>query len=182
MFWCTVGSRGIQTFLGLLLVALSVEIRPAKAQDAPLGTPCSSDSECSSTFCRNGVCCNEDCDGTGFCNFRPGRCVPLFCLCSPILCQFDTPIDQECCRRCCASGHLECDVQVCPGDCYGVRKVTIQELVLAIGIALDESELYRCFAADPDESNVVTVDELLAAVNSALYGCPDALQDHSCPN
>jgi hypothetical protein len=48
--------------------------------------------------------------------------------------------------------------------------VTIGELVLSVGMALDPRSA-QCGAVDRDGSGSVTVDELVAAVGSALAGC-----------
>ena len=62
--------------------------------------------------------------------------------------------------------------QVCPGDCNGSGTVSIDELILAVDIALDIEGNERCPAADRDGSGTVSVDELIAAVDVALDGCP----------
>src|SRR6185369_13297640 len=64
--------------------------------------------------------------------------------------------------------------QVCPGDCDGSGTVSIDELILAVDIALDIEGTERCPAADRDGSGTVSVDELIAAVDVALDGCPAA--------
>lgn len=58
----------------------------------------------------------------------------------------------------------------CIGDCNGDGRVTIGELVLSVGMALDRRSA-QCAAVDRDGSGSVTVDELVAAVGSALAGC-----------
>src|SRR5262249_10612738 len=59
----------------------------------------------------------------------------------------------------------------CIGDCNGDDAVSIDELVLAVGIALGETETSACLVADRDGSGTVQIDELIAAVNVALQGC-----------
>jgi hypothetical protein len=59
----------------------------------------------------------------------------------------------------------------CIGDCNGDDAVNIDELVLAVGIALGEHETSDCLVADRDGSGAVEIDELIAAVNVALQGC-----------
>ncbi|MFN8641103.1 MAG: hypothetical protein U0802_05365 [Candidatus Binatia bacterium] len=51
----------------LLLIAIVVgaHAAPARGGDAPLlpdGTACSGASQCASTFCADGICCNRACD------------------------------------------------------------------------------------------------------------------------
>jgi hypothetical protein len=64
---------------------------------------------------------------------------------------------------------------VCPGDCDGDGRVAINELVLAVGIALGRSPLESCPAADSVVDGTVRINELIAAVRSALDGCPAAV-------
>jgi len=59
----------------------------------------------------------------------------------------------------------------CPGDCDGNREVTIDELVLAVRIALEEATLGLCPSVDDDGDGRVTIDELVLALNMALSGC-----------
>jgi hypothetical protein len=54
------------------------------------------------------------------------------------------------------------------GDCDGDGTVSVNELVLAVGIALDSAPLSSCAAADRDGDGVVRIDELIAALNAAL--------------
>lgn len=61
----------------------------------------------------------------------------------------------------------------CAGDCNGDGRVTVEELVLAVAIALDRAEA-QCQAVDRDGNGVVTVAELVAAVGVALSGCSSA--------
>lgn len=60
--------------------------------------------------------------------------------------------------------------QSCVGDCNGDGVVAIDELVLAVDIALDGASLSECANLD-DGQGIVTVDRLIAAVNSALCDC-----------
>jgi hypothetical protein len=61
----------------------------------------------------------------------------------------------------------------CTGDCDESLKVTIDELVLGIGIARSGNVL-ACPNFDRDESDAVEVDELVAGVVNAQQGCPGA--------
>ena len=60
----------------------------------------------------------------------------------------------------------------CAGDCNGDGAVTVDELVTAVGIALGSLPLDRCPAANVQEDTMVSINELIGAVNSALQGCP----------
>jgi hypothetical protein len=61
----------------------------------------------------------------------------------------------------------------CIGDCNGDGAVDVGELVLAVGIALDQNETSDCLVDDRDASGSVEIDELIAAVKVALEGCGD---------
>lgn len=61
--------------------------------------------------------------------------------------------------------------QPCLGDCDGNASVGVNELITSVRISLDESPITDCFAADLNLDLYVTINELIGAVNSALYGC-----------
>jgi hypothetical protein len=63
----------------------------------------------------------------------------------------------------------------CGGDCNGDRRVTIDELVRMVNIALGTSGVSTCLAGDSTRNAAITVDELVGAVNHALDGCPRSL-------
>lgn len=55
-----------------------------------------------------------------------------------------------------------------PGDCNGDGTVTIDELVVAVRIALGQAAAATCPTADVDGNGTVAVNELIAAVGAAL--------------
>ncbi|MDX2171429.1 MAG: hypothetical protein SF182_30470 [Deltaproteobacteria bacterium] len=59
----------------------------------------------------------------------------------------------------------------CAGDCNGDGAVTVNELVSAVGYALDGRPPLTCEAVDTNRNGQVTVDELVRAVSAALDGC-----------
>lgn len=61
----------------------------------------------------------------------------------------------------------------CGGDCDAGGSVTVDEILLAVQVALGTSAPDACSAADADGDGSVTVDEILAAVGNALEGCPE---------
>ena len=61
---------------------------------------------------------------------------------------------------------------VCVGDCSGDGHVTVDEILTMVNIALSSGSVSPCPAGDPDHSQTITVDEILAAVTSTLNGCP----------
>ncbi|HVM98007.1 MAG TPA: trypsin-like serine protease [Candidatus Acidoferrales bacterium] len=62
----------------------------------------------------------------------------------------------------------------CVGDCHGDGEVTIDDLILGVSIALEDTPLTACPVFDADGSGSVSVDELITGVNNALAMCPSA--------
>lgn len=60
----------------------------------------------------------------------------------------------------------------CPGDCCGDRFVTIDDLLLAVSMALGLAPTSVCLACDTNNDGDVTVNEIVGAVKMALEGCP----------
>jgi hypothetical protein len=65
----------------------------------------------------------------------------------------------------------------CVGDCGGDAKVTIDELITLVNIALGTTALSACPAGDRTHDGRITVDELITAVNAALTGCGEGAAD-----
>jgi len=59
----------------------------------------------------------------------------------------------------------------CPADCNNDGQVSIEELIVAVQIALNDLPLSSCGEIDADRSGNVGVNELVAAVSRALDGC-----------
>ncbi len=59
----------------------------------------------------------------------------------------------------------------CAGDCDGNGAVSIAELIRAVNIALEITDVANCRAADVNGDGRVTIAELIRAVGSALDGC-----------
>jgi hypothetical protein len=59
----------------------------------------------------------------------------------------------------------------CAGDCDGDGAVAIDELVRGVRTALGNLPVDGCSSIDADRNQVVSVSELVAAVNNALLGC-----------
>jgi hypothetical protein len=59
----------------------------------------------------------------------------------------------------------------CTGDCSGDGTVTVDEILKGVGIALGNADLATCAAVNANNDDVVTIDEVLAAVTSVLTGC-----------
>jgi hypothetical protein len=60
----------------------------------------------------------------------------------------------------------------CAGDCDGDGTVRVNELVIAVGIALGQAPADDCAAVDANGDGEVTIAELIAATNGLLSGCP----------
>jgi hypothetical protein len=61
--------------------------------------------------------------------------------------------------------------QSCTGDCDGDGAVNINELIVAVNVALGRQPLERCVAADADSSGAISISELITSVRSAIGGC-----------
>jgi DNA-binding beta-propeller fold protein YncE len=59
------------------------------------------------------------------------------------------------------------------GDCNGDGAVTVDELVVGVNIALENTPLVQCPAFDANADGAVTVDELILGVTVALAGGPE---------
>jgi len=59
----------------------------------------------------------------------------------------------------------------CVGDCDADGTVVVAELLRAVNIALGLLPASECVAADRDQNQEITVDELVSAVDAALHGC-----------
>ncbi|HVM95854.1 MAG TPA: hypothetical protein VMT89_05665 [Candidatus Acidoferrales bacterium] len=67
----------------------------------------------------------------------------------------------------------------CTADCDGDGLVTVDEVVRAVAIALEQLPISVCVAADASHDGIVTVDELVGAVIEVLDGCPPPTLAHS---
>ena len=64
--------------------------------------------------------------------------------------------------------------QVCAGDCDGADGVDVSEILRCVAVGLDRATLAECDVCDADGDAQVSVNELVAAVDNALSGCPSA--------
>lgn len=62
----------------------------------------------------------------------------------------------------------------CAGDCDSGGSVTVNEIVMLVGIALERMPIDLCEMGNSDGNEQITINELLAAVNRALSGCGPA--------
>ena len=63
-------------------------------------------------------------------------------------------------------------VSDCVGDCSTDGSVTVDEVLLMVGVALGSSDASACPRGDTNVDGDITVDEILTAVQNALTGCP----------
>jgi len=63
----------------------------------------------------------------------------------------------------------------CLGDCDGSGIVSVDEILTMVNIATGDISIAVCPAADPLRSGMVSVAEVLGAVQNALSGCPAAV-------
>ena len=59
----------------------------------------------------------------------------------------------------------------CLGDCNGDERVTVDELVRMVNVALGTINVRACLAGDGDHNRAIVVNKIVGAVNNALSGC-----------
>ena len=59
----------------------------------------------------------------------------------------------------------------CVGTCHGGSAVVINDLLVMVNIALGNTAVSACSAGDINRDGAITINEVLGAVNNALYGC-----------
>ena len=62
-------------------------------------------------------------------------------------------------------------VGLCGGDCNSDHQVTVNEIIVSVGIAIAGYDIEQCRAADLDDSGEVTVDELVLIIDNAMDVC-----------
>jgi hypothetical protein len=72
---------------------------------------------------------------------------------------------------CGVAGRAAAVVPECIGDCDTSRRVTVDELVRGVSIALGSLPPSNCAIFDRNADDDVTIDEVIAGVNAALQGC-----------
>jgi cysteine-rich repeat protein len=114
----------------------------------PHGTPCTDGNVCNGT---------EACDGAGVCAISG----------TPLDCDDGIMNNEDFCDR--ERGCLH--RSRCPGDCDGGTDVTIDELLRLVSIALGNESVRSCEVGDWNKDAMITMDEIMTAVNVALKGC-----------
>jgi cysteine-rich repeat protein len=64
-----------------------------------------------------------------------------------------------------------CTIEPLAGDCNGDGAVSVDELILAVDMALASPPPTECLAADADGDGILAINDLIAGVQSALDGC-----------
>jgi hypothetical protein len=59
----------------------------------------------------------------------------------------------------------------CVGDCNGDGRVTVDEMVRGVSIALGATPIAACPAMDRNQDSEIGIFELINAVSNALEGC-----------
>ena len=72
--------------------------------------------------------------------------------------------------------------QTCVADCDGSGRISINELVLGVNIAVARADLESCPVLDLNGDGELTIDELTSAVFDALTGCGPSVFCASLPS
>jgi hypothetical protein len=59
----------------------------------------------------------------------------------------------------------------CPGDCDGDGSIAVNELLIAVDVALGTQQLTVCREADLNGDRRVTIDEVIALILTASSAC-----------
>ena len=59
----------------------------------------------------------------------------------------------------------------CHGDCDGDTRITVDELIIGVNVALGNAPIDDCHSLDSNSDRRVTVDELIEAIDLLLVGC-----------
>jgi hypothetical protein len=136
--------------------------------------------------------CQDRCTGCVDCcdpHANPAGC--SHSACSQAVCQgqindtscCDGSWDQQCADEAGSAPVCACGAQMrlptptlvassCPGDCMGQNNVSIGDLIICVNIVLGSSNVSSCSAVDTNHDQMVTISEVIQAVNAALNGCP----------
>jgi cysteine-rich repeat protein len=123
------------------------------------------DANCTRTGCGNGIVTDgEGCDDG---NLRDGDGCDANCMVGPTFTPSATPSPTPTATI----GPTATPAPQCPADCNTDGTVTVDELIVAVNIALGTVPLTACARADRNDDGGVTVDEIINGVNAALIGC-----------
>lgn len=152
---------------------VSVTLRCLMDAECDDGDPCTSDT-CVRSACRNeptapGLCASPTTTSTASPTVRTSPSFSPTLPASPVATVLPsrTPTAMTSPTRSPTRGPSS----YCTGDCRGDGKVSVDEIVLMLNIALGTERADLCPNGDAGEDGMVSVDEIVAAVNYALNGC-----------
>lgn len=90
-------------------------------------------------------------------------------VCATALVASTSSIDGSAIRA--VAGEVVGESPSCAGDCNGNGRVSVEELIRGVAIALGRGEASSCVNVDGNRDGSVSIGELIAAVSSALDGC-----------
>ena len=175
--------RGFEgTCVAVALPSMTASSTPTpNTTPQPTGVPCGLDTECLSTFCSDGVCCSDRCDQPDELCSVPGfegQCLPI--LRTPTVTPTSTAIASATAMPIATATSSSTPTATvtrnptlvaCTGNCDAGPAVTIDELIQGVVIAIGSQPTSACPAFDADHDGAVAINELVAAVSNALYGC-----------
>lgn len=103
--------------------------------------------------------------------------------CVDVLCPSFPQCTFECSRRCyCGTGAPLCPTHedpgptptaapTCAGDCDDDGRTTVDEVLQGVGVVLGMVTMDNCRNLDRNGDGQITIEEIVKALNAALYGC-----------
>ena len=99
------------------------------------------------------------------------------CIQNPVCSSGEVCVPRPAGSGCCACATVTPSPVPCAGDCGGDGRVSVDELVKLVNIALGRQPLSNCSAGDTNGDGEITIDEIVRAVNRLLVGCGDGASE-----
>jgi len=99
------------------------------------------------------------------------------CIQNPVCSSGEVCVPRPAGSGCCAWATVTPSPVPCAGDCGGDGRVSVDELVKLVNIALGRQPLSNCSAGDTNGDGEITIDEIVRAVNRLLVGCGDGASE-----
>lgn len=99
------------------------------------------------------------------------------CIQNPVCSSGEVCVPRPAGSGCCACATVTPSPVPCAGDCGGDGRVSVDELVKLVNIALGRQPLSNCSAGDTNGDGEITIDEIVRAVNRLLAGCGDGASE-----